>query len=56
MQENKSMLLAQLIEGMREAHSDFEQSYSKNNKKSFDNSKKALLDFQTKIAFLLKQK
>ena len=56
MQENKVMLLAQLVEGLREAHSQLEESYLKNNKKSFDSSKKALLDFQNKISYLLKQK
>lgn len=55
LQRDKLMLLAQLIDSMDVAVADLDKAYNKNDKKRFDNSKEALLDFQAKTEFLLKR-
>lgn len=49
------MLLAQLVDSIYEEEKNFESAYNKQDKKRFDLSKKAILDFQNKINFLLKK-
>ncbi len=50
------MLLAQLADSMSQSFSKFQEAYDKNDKKRFDSAKEAMLDFQKKIAFVLKKK
>jgi phage portal protein BeeE len=56
MDNDKIMLLAQLIDSMKESARQLEAAYNANDKKKFDAGKQAIFDFQTKINFLIKQK
>lgn len=53
MENNNVMLLMQLMNALSENFKTFEKSYTEQNKESFDNSKKALLELQGKINFIL---
>ena len=46
-------LLAQLIDGIEDHFREVENAYAKKNKEKFDKSKKAILEFQKKISYLL---
>jgi len=54
--QNKIILLAQLVESMQEAEKGFEEAYEKQDKKKFESSKVAILDLQGKINTLVKEK
>jgi uncharacterized membrane protein (DUF106 family) len=52
--KQKLEILAQLIEAMNDALGKLEKSYDKKDIEKFNESKKSLLDFQTKVAGILK--
>jgi len=56
MDNDKILLLSQLINGLQEINVEFEKSYKANDKKKFDKAKQAILEFQKKIAYLLQEK
>jgi hypothetical protein len=56
MNEGKLVLLTHLINALDRAFGDFEKAYDGSDKENFDNSKKAVLDVQKKINFLLENK
>jgi hypothetical protein len=55
MEDNKILLLSQLMNGLIEGFNSFEKSYSEKNKETFESSKKAMLEAQKKINFVLKE-
>jgi hypothetical protein len=55
-EQDKIMLLAQLTDSLAEAEQEFKIALDKKDKKRFDNSKAAVLDFHKKIKFLLNKK
>lgn len=56
MNNDKIMLLAQLIDSMKESVRQLEAAYNTKDKKKFDANKQALLDFQNKLRILIAQK
>ena len=56
MKKESILLLSQLISSLEEAGKDLEEAYNTKDKKRFDSSKSAILDFQDKISFLIMQK
>jgi hypothetical protein len=55
MEDNKILLLSQLMNGLIEGFNNFEKSYSEQDKVTFESSKKAILETQGKINFILKE-
>jgi hypothetical protein len=53
MEETRLMLLMQLIENLRDNFQVFESSYESSDKEKFDSSKKAMIEIQSKIKFLI---
>lgn len=53
MEDNKVLLLFQLMNSLNGNFEIFEKSYTKQDKENFDNSKKAILEIQKRIAFIL---
>lgn len=51
----KIMLLVQLVNQLNENSNSFEKAYIKQDKESFDESKKNILDLQKKISLVLKK-
>ncbi len=51
---NELQFLAQIVDSMEMTIEDLEKAYENNNGADFQNSKKALLDFQGKISNILK--
>lgn len=47
-------LLFQLVKGLEESANNLEKSFNDSDKEEFNSSKSALLDFQKKIALVLK--
>ena len=56
MNNEQIMLLSQLAQGLQEASISFDVAYKANDKKKFEKAKQAILEFQTKINALLKEK
>lgn len=56
MGENKVLLLAQLVNNLNENFANFEKSYNSSDKQEFDTAKKALIESQRQINFLLSKK
>lgn len=54
MESDKILLLAQLVDSLDEGVKELEGAYKKQDKRRFDEAKEAVLDYQKKIAFLLK--
>ena len=52
--ENRIMLLSQLINGLSDNFQKFEKAYENSNKEDFDSSKAAILELQKKIEYILK--
>ena len=55
MEENKILLLVQLINNLAENYNHLEKAYDSSDKENFDNSKKIILELQNKIDLLLSQ-
>ena len=55
MESDKLILLAQLIESLNNNVKELEKAFKNNDKEDYDISKKAILDFQSKINFLLEK-
>jgi hypothetical protein len=55
MENNKVLLLLQLINSLNGNFEVLEKSYNNQNKEDFDNSKKAILEIQKRINFILKK-
>ena len=53
MEDNKILLLSQLMNGLIEGFNNFEKSYSEQDKETFESSKKAILETQGKINFIM---
>ena len=53
MDENKVLLLVQLVNNLDRIYLDFEKAYASSNKLKFDNSKNAIMELQNKINFIL---
>jgi len=53
MDENKVLLLVQLVNKLDENYSNLEKAYNNSNKINFENSKKAVFELQNKINFIL---
>jgi len=56
MDNQKILLLSQLVDGLSEVKIKLEEAYNSQDKKRFDQGKEAILDFQKKIDYLLKEK
>jgi hypothetical protein len=54
MEEEKLMLLMQLTKSLKDNFDVLKKAYDSSDKEDFDMSKKALLEMQKKINFLLK--
>lgn len=54
MESSEIILLAQLVDGLNQELDSFEKAYVKNDKKQFDQAKAGILEFQSKINYLLK--
>lgn len=54
MDYNQLMLLSQLVAKLSESTANFEKAYNSSNKMEFEYSKKAIMDIQHKMEFLLK--
>jgi hypothetical protein len=55
MEDNQILLLSQLLNSIIENFNSFQKSYAEQNKELFDSSKKAILEVQSKINYLLKK-
>lgn len=55
METNKILLLLQLMNGLIEGFNSFQKSYTERDKEKFETSKKAMLENQAKINFILKE-
>lgn len=55
-ENDKILLLAQLVDNLSRSFNEFENSYDSADKKKFDIAKEALLESQNKISLLLNQK
>ncbi len=53
-EQDKLILLAQIVDSVGISAEGLEQAYAKNDKRKFELAKDAILDFQEKISFLLK--
>jgi len=53
MDENKVLLLLQLVNNLDNIYLDLEKAYNSSDKPRFDKSKKAVLELQSKLNFLL---
>lgn len=54
--QNKILLLSQIVDSLNELSEKFEFAYEKQDKKQFDKSKQAILDFQNKLNAILNEK
>ena len=54
MENSKIMLLFQLVSSLEDNVNSFSKSFNSQDKEKFDLSKKALLEIQKKIAYILK--
>lgn len=54
MEDNKVLLLSQLLSLLQSNFENFEKSYLNKDKENFDKSKKALLEVQKKLNYVLK--
>ncbi len=54
MENNDLLLLMQLIKSLEAHVNNFERAYQDMDKEKFEKYKKAILEFQNKIGFLLK--
>jgi len=54
MEYNEAMLLAQLVDSLDISYRNLEKAHEKKDKEKFDYYKRVVLDFQKKIAFILK--
>jgi hypothetical protein len=55
MEGGKIIILAQLINTLRENYAVLKSSYNESNKEKFEQVKKIILELQSKIEFLLKE-
>ena len=55
MEQNKILLLSQLIAILNESAGNLETAYELQEKEKFDSAKSSILDIQNKINFLLKE-
>jgi hypothetical protein len=54
MNQNRIMLLSQLVNSLGENYHKFELAYNDSNKEEFDSSSAIIIELQKKIAYLLK--
>ncbi len=55
MENNKILLLLQLMNSLNGNFENFEKGYLNQDKENFDNSKKAILEIQKRINLVLKE-